>query len=157
MSSSSALASKTPSANRRLRRGFAAGVTFQRKPARGEWEPGGSTQAGSDAYATSKQCSLATVLAFAREVPRMHFNAVEPSFDPTTSLSFLQCWFSRKGDPQPAMNAASSSGVPFGNAAARYWRKADTRLPSRRREVCSAQISTGLPSTSPQLASLPLS
>jgi NAD(P)-dependent dehydrogenase (short-subunit alcohol dehydrogenase family) len=55
--------------------------------ARGEWKPGGSTHPGLDAYATSKQCNLATVMAFARETPRLHFNAVEPGFSPATSLS----------------------------------------------------------------------
>ena len=54
--------------------------------ARGEWEPGGSKTPGSDAYATSKQCTLATALAFARATPRLHFNAVEPGFNPGTSL-----------------------------------------------------------------------
>lgn len=55
--------------------------------ARGEWKRGGSTQPGFDAYATSKQCDLATALAFAREMPRLRFNAVEPGVNPTTSLS----------------------------------------------------------------------
>ena len=55
--------------------------------ARGEWKPGGSAHAGFDAYATSKQCNLATVLAFARETRRLHFNAVEPGFSPGTGLS----------------------------------------------------------------------
>ena len=55
--------------------------------ARGEWEPGGSALPGGDAYATSKQCNLATVLAFARETPRLRFNAVEPGFSPATGLS----------------------------------------------------------------------
>jgi NAD(P)-dependent dehydrogenase (short-subunit alcohol dehydrogenase family) len=55
--------------------------------ARGEWEPGGSKLAGGDAYATSKQCNLATVMAFARETPRLRFNAVEPGFAPATGLS----------------------------------------------------------------------
>jgi NAD(P)-dependent dehydrogenase (short-subunit alcohol dehydrogenase family) len=54
--------------------------------ARGEWEPGGSSHAGWDAYATSKQCNLATVLAFARQTPRLRFNAVEPGVNPGTSL-----------------------------------------------------------------------
>jgi NAD(P)-dependent dehydrogenase (short-subunit alcohol dehydrogenase family) len=54
--------------------------------ARGEWQPGGSALPGGDAYATSKQCNLATVLAFARETPRLHFNAVEPGFSPATGL-----------------------------------------------------------------------
>jgi NAD(P)-dependent dehydrogenase (short-subunit alcohol dehydrogenase family) len=54
--------------------------------ARGEWKPGGSEKAGFDAYATSKQCNLATAMAFARETPRLHFNAVEPGFNPATGL-----------------------------------------------------------------------
>ncbi|MGW6282975.1 SDR family NAD(P)-dependent oxidoreductase [Kribbella sp. NPDC055071] len=54
--------------------------------ARGEWKPGGSSRPGLDAYATSKQCNLATVFAFARETPRLHFNAVEPGFNPATGL-----------------------------------------------------------------------
>jgi NAD(P)-dependent dehydrogenase (short-subunit alcohol dehydrogenase family) len=54
--------------------------------ARGEWTPGGSARPGSDAYATSKQCNLATVMAFAREIPRLRFNAFEPGFNPGTGL-----------------------------------------------------------------------
>jgi NAD(P)-dependent dehydrogenase (short-subunit alcohol dehydrogenase family) len=54
--------------------------------ARGEWEPGGSTQPGFNAYATSKQCTLATALEFARENPRLHVNAIEPGFTPNTGL-----------------------------------------------------------------------
>ena len=55
--------------------------------ARGEWKAGGSTKPGMDAYATSKQATLVTALAFARETPRLHFHAVEPGFTPATSLS----------------------------------------------------------------------
>ena len=55
--------------------------------ARGEWlTPGGSKLPGGDAYATSKQGNLATVLAFARETPRLRFNAVEPGFSPGSNL-----------------------------------------------------------------------
>jgi NAD(P)-dependent dehydrogenase (short-subunit alcohol dehydrogenase family) len=54
--------------------------------ARGEWQPGGSTHAGYDAYATSKQGNLATVFAFACEFPRLRFNAVEPGFNPGSNL-----------------------------------------------------------------------
>ena len=54
--------------------------------ARGEWAPGGSALPGGDAYATSKQCNLATVFALARENPRLRFNAVEPGFNPGTDL-----------------------------------------------------------------------
>jgi len=55
--------------------------------ARGEWKPGGSKMPGADAYATSKQCTLATVMAFAHETPRLHFNAVEPGVNPATGLA----------------------------------------------------------------------
>jgi NAD(P)-dependent dehydrogenase (short-subunit alcohol dehydrogenase family) len=54
--------------------------------ARGQWEPGGSTHAGFDSYATSKQCELAAALAFARDTPRLRVNAVEPGFNPSTGL-----------------------------------------------------------------------
>ncbi len=54
--------------------------------ARGEWLPGGSTKPGMDAYATSKQAAIVTALALARETPRLHFNAVEPGFNPATNL-----------------------------------------------------------------------
>jgi NAD(P)-dependent dehydrogenase (short-subunit alcohol dehydrogenase family) len=54
--------------------------------ARGEWKPGGSRMPGADAYATSKQCNLATVMAFARENSRLCFNALEPGFTPNTGL-----------------------------------------------------------------------
>jgi NAD(P)-dependent dehydrogenase (short-subunit alcohol dehydrogenase family) len=54
--------------------------------ARGEWQPGGSTKPGMDAYATTKQCTLVSALALARQYPRLHINAVEPGFNPGTSL-----------------------------------------------------------------------
>jgi NAD(P)-dependent dehydrogenase (short-subunit alcohol dehydrogenase family) len=54
--------------------------------ARGEWKPGGAKKPGFDAYATSKQAILAAAMAFARETPRLHFNAIEPGFNPTTGL-----------------------------------------------------------------------
>jgi len=54
--------------------------------ARGEWEPGGSALPGGDAYATSKQCTLATAMEFARENPRLSINAVELGFTPNTGL-----------------------------------------------------------------------
>jgi len=54
--------------------------------ARGEWKEGGSKMPGTDAYATSKQCILASAMAFARENPRLHFNAVEPGITRGTSL-----------------------------------------------------------------------
>lgn len=54
--------------------------------AQGKWKSGGSQKPGFDAYATSKQALLATTMMFAREMPRLHFNAVEPGFNPTTGL-----------------------------------------------------------------------
>ena len=54
--------------------------------ARGEWKPGGSRMPGGDAYATSKQCTLATAFVFARQTPRLRFNAFEPGFNPSTGL-----------------------------------------------------------------------
>lgn len=54
--------------------------------ARGEWLPGGSSMPGADAYATTKQSTLAAAIEFARENPRLHVNAVEPGFAPGTSL-----------------------------------------------------------------------
>jgi NAD(P)-dependent dehydrogenase (short-subunit alcohol dehydrogenase family) len=54
--------------------------------ARGEWKPGGSKIPGADAYATSKQCTLASALELAREFPRLRINAVEPGFTPGSSL-----------------------------------------------------------------------
>jgi NAD(P)-dependent dehydrogenase (short-subunit alcohol dehydrogenase family) len=55
--------------------------------ARGEWKPGGATQPGFDAYATSKQANLATAMAFARETRRLRFNALELGFTPNTGLA----------------------------------------------------------------------
>jgi NAD(P)-dependent dehydrogenase (short-subunit alcohol dehydrogenase family) len=54
--------------------------------ANGEWKPGGSKKPGFDAYATSKQCNIATAMTFARETPRLHFNAVEPGVSVNTGL-----------------------------------------------------------------------
>jgi NAD(P)-dependent dehydrogenase (short-subunit alcohol dehydrogenase family) len=54
--------------------------------ARGEWKPGGAKKPGFDAYATSKQAILAAAMAFVRENPRLHFNAVEPGLNLTTGL-----------------------------------------------------------------------
>ncbi|MDR3615316.1 MAG: SDR family NAD(P)-dependent oxidoreductase [Candidatus Obscuribacterales bacterium] len=54
--------------------------------ARGEWKAGGSAMTGADAYATSKQCNLATMLVLANENPRLRINALEPGFIPNTGL-----------------------------------------------------------------------
>jgi NAD(P)-dependent dehydrogenase (short-subunit alcohol dehydrogenase family) len=54
--------------------------------ARGEWKAGGSKVPGFDSYATTKQCTLATALQFARENSRLHINAVEPGLTPNTGL-----------------------------------------------------------------------
>lgn len=54
--------------------------------AQGRWLAGGAKIAGADAYATSKQCILAAALFFAKETPRLHFNAIEPGITPETNL-----------------------------------------------------------------------
>src|ERR1700677_1049441 len=67
--------------------GFRGGGYYSAEArARGEWKPGGSAMPGRDSYATSKQCNLATIMSFARETPRLRFNAVEPGFCAATSL-----------------------------------------------------------------------
>jgi hypothetical protein len=55
---------------------------------RGEWMPGGSKTPGADAYATSKQCTLATATAFARENPRLQKGR--------RSNSTVPSWWSRR-------------------------------------------------------------
>lgn len=57
--------------------------------ARGEFVPGGSTHAGWDAYATSKQGNLATVFSLARQHPRLRFRAIEPGVNPGSNLGDL--------------------------------------------------------------------
>ena len=57
--------------------------------ARGEFVPGGSSHAGWDAYATSKQGNLATVFSLAREHPRLRFRAIEPGVNPGSNLGDL--------------------------------------------------------------------
>jgi NAD(P)-dependent dehydrogenase (short-subunit alcohol dehydrogenase family) len=57
---------------------------------RGRWKEGGSTRPGFDAYATSKQCTLAAAMVLAREAPRLRINAVEPGLNPGTSLGLRE-------------------------------------------------------------------
>jgi NAD(P)-dependent dehydrogenase (short-subunit alcohol dehydrogenase family) len=80
--------------------------------ARGEWKPGGSKTPGADAYATSKQCNLATVMAFAREIPRLRFNAVEPGFTPNTGLG---------RDANAFLRLVANSLLPLIAPHLRYW------------------------------------
>ena len=54
--------------------------------ARGEWKEGGTKMPGVDAYSTSKQACLAAAMTLAREMPRLHINAVEPGITPSTGL-----------------------------------------------------------------------
>jgi NAD(P)-dependent dehydrogenase (short-subunit alcohol dehydrogenase family) len=68
--------------------GFRAGRYISAEAsAHGEWKPGGSKQPGADACATSKQAILAAAMAFARDTPRLRFNAIEPGVNPTTALA----------------------------------------------------------------------
>lgn len=72
--------------------------------ARGQWlSPGGSTLPGGDAYATTKQSPLATALAFARDYPRLRFNAIEPGVNPGSNLG---------RDMHPALVAVSKVLAP---------------------------------------------
>ncbi|MFP5205382.1 MAG: SDR family NAD(P)-dependent oxidoreductase [Acidobacteriota bacterium] len=73
--------------------------------ARGDWEPGGSAKPGFDAYATSKQAILAAALVFARENPRLHINAIEPGFNPSTGLG--------AGDAKPFVRFMQRFIVPL--------------------------------------------
>jgi NAD(P)-dependent dehydrogenase (short-subunit alcohol dehydrogenase family) len=82
-----ASAVEDPGRKSAVRFGFRGGLYISVEAnARGEWKPGGSTHPGQDAYATSKQCILAAAMAFARETPRLHFNAIEPGLNLTTGL-----------------------------------------------------------------------
>ena len=68
----------------------AAGATSLQRRARAVSESGGAKRPGFDAYATSKQATLAAAMAFARETPRLRFNAVEPgSIQPRVSAAML--------------------------------------------------------------------
>jgi len=75
---------------------------------RGEWLPGGSSNPGFDAYATSKQCNLATVLVFARETPRLRFNAVEPGFNRAPASAATRTSSSLSGEIR-----SRAAGAPY--------------------------------------------
>ncbi|HWZ02701.1 MAG TPA: SDR family NAD(P)-dependent oxidoreductase [Mucilaginibacter sp.] len=83
--------------------------------ARGEWKASGSKMPGIDAYATSKQCILAAAMAFARENPRLHYNAVEPGITRGTSLggestnAFIRFLFGYVMAIMPPFSAYSST------------------------------------------------
>jgi len=80
-------ATEDPERGPAKRAGFRGGRYISAEAsARGEWEPGGSSKPGMDAYATSKQCNIVTALALAREHPRLHVNAVEPGIMFNTGL-----------------------------------------------------------------------
>ncbi len=77
--------------------------------ARGEREPGSSKQPGTDAYATSKPCVLAAMLAFARETPLSvrvlgsHEMFCLPAGQATTAdLRRRRSRWVRLGQPRPA-------------------------------------------------------
>ena len=67
--------------------GFRGGRYISAEASRRRVETGRSREPGFDAYATSKQCNLATVMVFTRETSRLHFNAVEPGVILTTGLA----------------------------------------------------------------------
>jgi len=80
-------ATEDPERGPAKRAGFRGGRYISAEAsARGEWAPGGATRPGYDAYATSKQCSIVTAMALARENPRLHINALEPGIMFNTGL-----------------------------------------------------------------------
>jgi NAD(P)-dependent dehydrogenase (short-subunit alcohol dehydrogenase family) len=80
--------------------------------ARGEWlSPGGSKLPGGDAYATTKQGPLATALAFAREYPRLRFNAIEPGVNPGSNLG---------RDMNPVVRGLSKAIAPIAQLMPHY-------------------------------------
>ena len=98
--------------------GFRAGRYISAEAVRAA-NGGGSTMAGADAYAPSKQCILAAAMELARENPRLRINAVEPSFTPATNLGreanaflrllaniFPQCWLHSSNTGAPPKRAA---------------------------------------------------
>jgi NAD(P)-dependent dehydrogenase (short-subunit alcohol dehydrogenase family) len=80
--------------------------------AHGRWQPGGSAHPGYDAYATAKQCVLASALALARETPRLRISAVEPGFSPATGLV--------RDAPAPVRFVLRYLVAPFAPVV-RYW------------------------------------
>ncbi len=80
-------ATEDPERKPAVRAGFRGGRYISAEASlRGEWKTGGSDKPGMDAYATSKQCSIVTALALARENPRLHINAIEPGVMLATGL-----------------------------------------------------------------------
>ncbi len=80
-------ATEDPERGPAKRAGFRGGRYISAEASmRGEWKPGGSTRPGIDAYATSKQCNIATAMVLARENPRLHVNAIEPGIMFNTGL-----------------------------------------------------------------------
>ncbi|HEX4136116.1 MAG TPA: SDR family NAD(P)-dependent oxidoreductase [Bryobacteraceae bacterium] len=80
-------ATEDPERKPAVRAGFRGGRYISAEASlRGEWQPGGSTKPGMDAYATSKQCNIVTAKALARENPQLHVNAIEPGIMFSTGL-----------------------------------------------------------------------
>lgn len=71
--------------------------------ARAEYQPGGSSRPGMDAYATSKQGNLAAAFSLAREHPRLRFRAIEPGVNPASNLG---------SDVPPALHAVARALSP---------------------------------------------
>ena len=80
-------ATEDPERGPAKRAGFRGGRYISAEASvRGEWQPGGSTRPGMNAYATSKQCNIVTAMVLARENPRLHVNAIEPGIMFNTGL-----------------------------------------------------------------------
>jgi len=73
-----------------VRAGFRGGRYIDAEAAaHGKYTPGGSSRAGMDAYATSKQGNLAAVFSLARQYPALRFRAIEPGVNPGSNLGEL--------------------------------------------------------------------
>ena len=80
-------ATEDPERKPAVRAGFRGGRYVSAEASlHGEWKPGGSSNPGMDAYATSKQCNIVTAMALARENPRLRINAIEPGIMLATGL-----------------------------------------------------------------------
>ncbi len=80
-------ATEDPKRKPAVRAGFRGGRYVSAEASlHGEWAAGGSTKAGMDAYATSKQCNIASAMALARENPQLRIDAIEPGIMLATGL-----------------------------------------------------------------------
>jgi NAD(P)-dependent dehydrogenase (short-subunit alcohol dehydrogenase family) len=103
--------------------------------ARSEWLVGGAKMPGMDAYATSKQCSLATAFVLARENPRLYVNALEPGFIPNTELG---------RDAGPLLGLITHFVLPLIAPHIKYWSTPERAAKVATKVVLNASRKTGV-------------